>query len=122
VPAVHGLKVAQAPLNGLLDEVKLHGGGIALLADGARALNALAQGYAPGTVLGKAVVIDAHGHAHVLEAGQQVPLFKAPRWPWLAPAAFLAVLALSWIGLRAVRARRRLVAMDRFEVSGGGAA
>jgi hypothetical protein len=122
VPAVHGLKVAQAPLNGLLDEVKVHGGGIALLADGARALNALAQGYAPGTVLGKAVVIDAHGHAHVLEAGQQVPLFKAPRWPWLAPSALLAILAFGWLLTATRRARRRLVAMPKFQVADGGAA
>ena len=115
------IKPTQPPLAGVLEEDEIPGGGVAMIAHGARALNALAQGYQPAAVNGRAILIDASGHAHTLAGGQSLPLFKQPRWPWLAPSAFLALLALGWLGLRAARARRRLAAMTPLATEGASA-
>jgi hypothetical protein len=124
IPQLGMIMPTQPTLNGVLEEVKIAHGGVALLAYSARSLQPLGQGNHPGSVLGRAVMVDANGHPHTLAAGQPVPLFKSPRWPWLAPSAFLAFVALCWIGLRTRRARQRMVELPKFDaqVHGGGAA
>ena len=116
LPGVGVVHPAEPRLPGVLEEVRLAHGGAALLAYGARGLDALGAGYQPESASGRAVLVDADGHAHTLASAPAPQMFAQPRWPWLAPAAFLAVLALGWVVLRTIRARRRLVALPAFEV------
>jgi hypothetical protein len=106
----------QPSLNGLLEEVQIPHGGIALFAYGPRSLAALGQGYNPTMLNGSAVLIDAAGHSRMLAPGRTVSMFKEPKWPWLAPAAFLALLAFGWLGVHGMRARRRLVELPELVV------
>jgi hypothetical protein len=124
IPQLGMLMPTQPTLNGVLEEVKLPHGGVALLAYSARSLQPLGYGNHPASVIGRAVMVDANGRPHTLASGAGVPLFQAPKWPWLAPLAFLAVVALGWIYMKTRRARRRLVEMPKFDaqVQGGGAA
>jgi hypothetical protein len=109
---------SQPELPGVLEEIHISGGGVALLAYGARSLTLLAQGYNPGVVNGRAAAIDEHGQSHILATGRPVVMFRQPARPWLAPAALLAVFVLGWIALRTVRARRRMRALPEFAVDG----
>lgn len=114
------LHTSQPRLPGVLEEVRRRSGRIALLAYGAPALAALGPAYQPGSLHGRAVLVDSLGRAHILAQGEAIPLFAQPRWPWLAPAALLAVLALGWIALRTWQARGRLVALAPLDASQGG--
>jgi hypothetical protein len=107
LPAVE-LAHSQPEMAGVLEEDHIAGGGVALLAYGARALAPLAQGYNPGVLGGRAAVVDTSGHSRMLAAARPATIFSQPSRPWLGPAALLAVLAIGWIVLRTVRARRRL--------------
>ncbi len=123
MPGIRGLHASQPALPGMLEEVRLPNGTIALLAHGARALTALGAGYALGSVSGRAVLVDSSGTAHTLAAGQPIHTFAQPRLPWLVPLAFLALLVLGWVIRRTVRAQRRVAALPDFRVGerGGGA-
>lgn len=115
-PALGPLHPTEPRLAGVLEEVHLAHGGTALLAYGARGLEALGAGYQPESASGRAVLVDAYGHPHTLASAPAPQMFAQPRWPWLAPAAFLAALALGWVVVRTIRARRRLVALPAFEI------
>lgn len=120
--ALRGLHATQPALPGMLEEVRLPSGAVALLAGGARALSALGPDYALGSVSGRAALVDGLGRAHALAAGEPIRTFASPRLPWLAPAAFLALLVLGWIAVRITRAQRRMATMPAFEPAerGGG--
>jgi hypothetical protein len=120
--ALQGLRATQPALPGTLEELRLPGGGIAVLADGARALSALGPAYRLGSVSGRAALVDRFGHAHTLAAGEPIRTFASPRLPWLAPAAFLALLVLGWVSVRTARAQRRMASMPAFEVTDRGGA
>lgn len=116
MPGVRGVHASQPALAGMLEEVRLPNGTIALLAHGARALSALGPGYALGSVSGRAALVDSYGTAHSLAAGEPIHTFAQPRMPWLAPLAFLALLALGWVLRRTVRAQRRVAALPAYRV------
>jgi hypothetical protein len=92
-----------------------------VLADGAQALSALGPAYRLGSVSGRAALVDSFGHAHTLAAGEPIRTFASPPLPWLAPAAFLALLVLGWVVVRTARAQRRMASMPAFAVSDRGA-
>ncbi|HET8976797.1 MAG TPA: hypothetical protein VFN87_01495 [Solirubrobacteraceae bacterium] len=122
MPGLHGVRATQPRLPGVLEEVKLPHGHTGLLAYGTAALRALGAGYQVGALRGRAVLVDRFGRAQTLAGGESPPVFAQPRWPWLAPAGVLAVLALGWVAVRIWRARQRLVSLAPLETPGGGGA
>ena len=119
---LHGLRATLPALPGTLEELRLPSGAVALLANGAQALSALGPAYKLGSVSGRAALVDGFGHAHTLAAGEPIRTFATPRLPWLAPAAFLALLVLGWVAVRTVRAQRRMASMPALELSDRGGA
>jgi hypothetical protein len=112
---VHGLTGPRTA--NVLHEVRIpNGGGVALLAFGDRSLSVLGQGYFPLRVVGSAAIVGAKGNPITLSPGASAGMFQTPKWPWLVPSAFLALLAFGYVAVRTRRARRRLVTLTPFEV------
>jgi hypothetical protein len=109
----------ERPVEGLLEAADLPNGGVALVAHGRRALRPLGQPYRTGLVNGRAAIVAARGDVRTVAPGVMLSMYERPRWPWIGPAAVLALFALGWLARRTLLARRRLQALPELaEVRG----
>jgi hypothetical protein len=115
-PGLAALAYSGPVTPGLLAEMPIIDGGVALVAYDAQSLGALGQGFEPGNLNGSAVLVSSGGAAQTIASAPAVSSFGSPSRPWLLPAALLAVLVLGWVAFQAKRARRRLVDLPEMTV------